>query len=135
AAALGLEIDAVDRPVVDRAELGGLAGKRVGGRSRGRRRRGGRRRGGGRGGEGRGDRERERRERVHGGYLRISSGLNQRLTSRAASDGSEDAWMTFSNCPAVVMRPKEPRIVPGAACSGFVAPAISRTRLIALSPR
>jgi hypothetical protein len=56
----------------------------------------------------------------------ISSGLNQSLISRSESLVSEEAWMTFSKTPLVVMRPKAPRMETESASSGFVAPAISR---------
>ena len=53
-----------------------------------------------------------------------SSFLNHSATSFAASVGSEEAWITFSNCLVTLfMRPNEPRIVPGAACSGSKVPA------------
>ena len=63
-------------------------------------------------------------------YSSSSSGANHRPSSTSAASGPSDAWTMF----CAVSRAKSPRIVPGAASCGRVAPLMARTTTIAFGP-
>src|SRR5512139_1553236 len=70
---------------------------------------------------------RGQRYRVRG---QSSASLKKNAISLAAVAGPSEPCTTFSSIEAA----KSARIVPGAACFGFVAPMMSRFALMALSP-
>ena len=63
-------------------------------------------------------------------YEQKSSWVKWRAISRFALSGESEAWITF----LPISSAKSPRIVPGAASAGFVAPTSARTTVTADFP-
>jgi peroxiredoxin len=65
---------------------------------------------------------------------KISSSLKKRLSSAAAASGESEAWQTLRILASASLKPKSPRMVPGAAAIESVGPSRSRTLEITSSP-